>query len=68
MAGHGSKGPEALELARRRRRLEDALEETRWGLEREFGWKLRSKGAAMILLAVAAGFVASRVFGRRQGS
>ena len=66
MARRRFDSPEQEELQRRRRRLEDALEETRWGLQREFGWKLGSKGAAMVLVAIAAGFVTGQVLGLRR--
>lgn len=63
MADRRSKDPERESVQRSRRRLEDALEETRWGLQREFGWKLGSKSAAVLLVAIAAGFVVGQVVG-----
>ena len=40
-----------------RRRLEEALEETRWGLEREIGFRLESRWGVLLLVGLAAGFV-----------
>ena len=64
MARRGGKDPEREQLLRSRRKLEEALAETRWGLEKSVGWKASSKGSSLLLLAAAAGFVVGQAIWR----